>query len=169
MTASAVVYSDMRKEIWMIGDCHCIVDGVYYDNPKPYELSIAMKRAEVIKKLLTDGVSESDLRNNDIGRETIIPLLREACKWQNVNYSVIDGFSIPIQFVKVIKTCATGSEIILASDGYPRLMPTLKESEAELDRLLCEDPLCIKENIATKGLKIGQKSFDDRSYIRLTN
>lgn len=55
---------------------------------------------------------------------------------------------------------------MLASDGYPKLMPTLNESEAELQRLLEEDPLCIYENIATKGLNEGQTSFDDRSYIR---
>ena len=64
---------------------------------------------------------------------------------------------------------APEAEIVLASDGYPRLMPTLRESEKELECLLAEDPLCIGDNIATKGLKVGQKSFDDRSYIRLTS
>lgn len=169
MAASVIIYSDRRKEIWMVGDCHCIVDGVYYDNPKPYESSIAAKRAEIIKKALAEGISETELRNNDIGRKAILPLLRKACKEQNVSYPVIDGFPIPIEYVKVVKTRQEGSEIILASDGYPHLMTTLRESEAELNRLLRDDPLCIKENIATKGLMIGQTSFDDRSYIRLTN
>ena len=41
MTASAVVFSRSLQEVWLIGDCHCIVDGKYYDNPKPYEIPIA--------------------------------------------------------------------------------------------------------------------------------
>lgn len=169
MTASAVVFSRSLQEVWMIGDCHCIVDGKYYDNPKPYEIPIAKKRAEILKDALANGATVEELRRNDIGRESVLPILKEACKEQNKAYSVIDGFPIPLQHVRVIKVKAPETEIVLASDGYPRLMPTLRESEKEQERLLAEDPLCIGDNIATKGLKVGQKSFDDRSYIRLTS
>ena len=148
MTASAIVFSLSRKEIWMVGDCQCLVDGKLYENPKPGEKEIAAQRALIIRKSLKEGMSEAEMRRNDIGRK------------------VIDGFNIPTHLVKVIPIDDKTHEIVLASDGYPKLMPTLNESEAELQRLLEEDPLCIYENIATKGLNEGQTSFDDRSYIR---
>lgn len=166
MTASAVVYSRCNDQIWMIGDCQCMVDGQIYLNPKPGEKLVAAKRAEFINKVMRDGVTQDDIMKKDIGREAIIPILKESCLQQNISYSVIDGFDIPIEFVKVIDTKINDSEIVLASDGYPKLKSTLYESEKELKRLLATDPLCINENIATKGLSSGQTSFDDRSYLR---
>ena len=166
MTASAIVFSLSKKEIWMVGDCQCLVDGKLYENPKPGEKEIAAQRALIIRKCLKEGMSEAEMRRNDIGRKAILPTLKKACLEQNKLYPVIDGFNIPTHLVKVIPIDDKTHEIVLASDGYPKLMPTLNESEAELQRLLEEDPLCIYENIATKGLNEGQTSFDDRSYIR---
>lgn len=150
----------------MVGDCQCLVDGKLYENPKPGEKEIAAQRALIIRNSLKEGMSEAEMRRNDIGRKAILPTLKKACLEQNKLYPVIDGFNIPTHLVKVIPIDDKTHEIVLASDGYPKLMPTLNESEAELQRLLEEDPLCIYENIATKGLNEGQTSFDDRSYIR---
>ena len=33
-TCSAVVYSRMRREVWLFGDCQCRFEGKTYDNPK---------------------------------------------------------------------------------------------------------------------------------------
>ena len=60
------------------------------------------------------------------------------------------------------------SSIVLASDGYPVLKGTLAESERELSEILKNDPLCYKVYCSTKGLKKGNVSFDDRSYIRFS-
>ena len=49
LTASAIIYSNSKKEVWMVGDCQAIIDGTYYDNSKPYEQEIAMQRAALIK------------------------------------------------------------------------------------------------------------------------
>ena len=57
-------------------------------------------------------------------------------------------------------------EIVLASDGYPHLAPTLAETEAWLDEQRRNDPLNIGEFKATKAFVEGNNSFDDRSYIR---
>lgn len=163
LTASAIVYSRRHDEIWMVGDCQCLVDGVLHDNPKPYEAEIAKRRAQRIRELLDKGRSISDLQQRDEGREFILPDLIASCRNQNKTYAVIDGFDIPLDKVKVAKG---GHEMVLASDGYPHLCPTLSESEAALSKLLAEDPLCISLHPATKGLMKGQKSFDDRAYIR---
>lgn len=53
----------------------------------------------------------------------------------------------------------------MASDGYPDLCETLRESEEKLKILLEKDPLMISIYKSTKGLQKGNTSFDDRAYI----
>lgn len=177
LTASAILYSRTRREVWMVGDCQAIIGGKVYDNGKPYEQRIAEKRAMLIKQ----GVSPKE------ARKQIEPLLIEAMlSGQNKTYTVIDGFPIYRAGVKLIavssldvvsqlsheKTFASSlgeealSEIILASDGYPFLKPTLAESEEALAEQLAHDPQNINTFVATKGIVEGNKSFDDRTYIR---
>jgi glycerophosphoryl diester phosphodiesterase len=56
--------------------------------------------------------------------------------------------------------------VVLASDGYPFLEPTLEASEHRLEWQRKNDPLNIGEFKATKAFSIGNNSFDDRAYIR---
>ena len=169
LAASAIIYSNPRKEVWMVGDCQAIVDGKLYDNSKPYEHEIAAKRVALIQQGMTPAEA----------RKSIEPLLIEAMLGgQNKSYAVIDGFPIYREGVKVVSLKKHSSidssfsasnhsqDIILASDGYPFLKPTLAESEATLAHLIAHDPQCIHDFIATKGLVAGNKSFDDRTYIR---
>lgn len=188
-TCSAIVYSAFRQEIWMIGDCHCLLikDGspshspqkettiadiertnevIYHENDKPSEAVLAARRAEHIERMLANGASVDDIRKNDEGRAAIIADLKASMKAQNKEYAVIDGFSIPTDKVKVINTL-DASEIILATDGYPHLFPTLSASEQDLSDILTHDPLLIRRYQATKCWHPDNKSFDDRCYIRL--
>ena len=161
LTASAILYSRTRNEVWIVGDCQAIIDGKLYENGKPYEQAIARKRVELIEQ----GLSPAE------ARKQIEPLLIEAMlSGQNQTYTVIDGFPIYREGVKVValktKPVSSPNEVVLASDGYPFLKPTLAESEAALLHLIAHDPQCIHDFIATKGLVAGNKSFDDRTYIR---
>ena len=187
LTASAILYSRTRNEVWMVGDCQAIIDGKLYENGKPYEEEIARKRVELIKQ----GLSPAE------ARKQIEPLLIKAMlSGQNQNYTVIDGFPIYREGVKVVSvsdscsasesvsaSCSesasasesvsasgtipvSSSEIVLASDGYPFLKPTLAASEAALAEQIANDPQNIRSFIATKGIVEGNKSFDDRTYIR---
>lgn len=185
LTASAILYSRTRNEVWMVGDCQAIIDGKLYENGKPYEQEIARKRVELIEQ----GLSPAE------ARKQIEPLLIEAMlSGQNRNYTVIDGFPIYREGVKVVSvsdSCSvqdsvpasdsvpcsdsvsasgtifvSSSEIVLASDGYPFLEPTLAASEAALAEQIANDPQNIHSFIATKGIVEGNKSFDDRTYIR---
>lgn len=154
LTASAIIYSRERREVWMVGDCQAIICGKLYENGKPYEQEIAGKRVALIKQGMTPAEA----------RKAIEPLLVQAMlDGQNKSYAVIDGFPIYRDGVKVVE-CQ--SEIILASDGYPFLKPTLEESEAALVNQLTHDPQNINAFIATKGLVEGNLSFDDRAYVR---
>ena len=158
LTASAIFYSRTRREVWMVGDCQAIIGGKLYENGKPYEMEIAEKRVSLIK----DGMSPVE------ARKQIEPLLVEAMlSGQNKTYAVIDGFPIYRKGIKVV--CLDGnrsSEIVLASDGYPFLKPTLAESEEALAMQLANDPQNIDTFVATKGIVEGNKSFDDRTYVR---
>lgn len=169
MTASAIIYSRMRKEVWMVGDCQAIIGGKLYENNKPYGQEIAEKRVALIKQ----GMIPAE------ARKTIEPLLVQAMlDGQNKSYAVIDGFPIYREGVKAVPCLFSGAndvdsensrnehEIVLASDGYPFLKTILEESEAALAKQLAHDPQNIKTFIATKGLVDGYKSFDDRTYVR---
>ena len=191
LTASAILYSRTRNEVWMVGDCQAIIAGKLYENGKPYEEKIARKRVE----LIAQGLSPAE------ARKQIEPLLIKAMlSGQNQTYTVIDGFPIYWEGVKVVSvsdsssvqdsvspsdscsvqdpvSCSgsasasdtipsSSSEIVLASDGYPFLKPTLAASEAALAEQIANDPQNIHSFIATKGIVEGNKSFDDRTYIR---
>ena len=185
LTASAILYSRTRNEVWMVGDCQAIIAGKLYENGKPYEQEIARKRVELIEQ----GLSPAE------ARKQIEPLLIEAMlSGQNQTYTVIDGFPIYREGVKVVSVSdsssvqdsvpasdsvpcsdsasasntipSSSSEIVLASDGYPFLKPTLAASEAALAEQIANDPQNIRSFIATKGIVEGNKSFDDRTYIR---
>ena len=191
LTASAILYSRTRNEVWMVGDCQAIIDGKLYENGKPYEQEIARKRVELIEQ----GLSPAE------ARKQIEPLLIEAMlSGQNQIYTVIDGFPIYREGVKVVSvsdSCSvqdsvqdsvpasdsvpcsdsvsasgtifvSSSEIVLASDGYPFLEPTLAASEVALAEQIANDPQNIHSFIATKGIVEGNKSFDDRTYIRFS-
>lgn len=156
LTASAIIYSNSRKEVWMVGDCQAIIDGEHYDNSKPYEQEIAMQRATLIK----NGMSPKEARC------AIEPqLIKAMLEGQNRQYAVIDGTPIYMPGTRIV----TASHcVVLASDGYPTLLPTLHESEEALAQHLTDDPQNITDFIATKGLVDGNVSFDDRAYIKLT-
>ena len=193
LTASAILYSRTRNEVWMVGDCQAIIAGKLYENGKPYEEKIARKRVELIEQ----GFLPAE------ARKQIEPLLIKAMlSGQNQTYTVIDGFPIYREGVKVVSvsdsssvqdsvspsdscsvqdpvSCSgsasasdtipsSSSEIVLASDGYPFLKPTLAASEAALAEQIANDPQNIHSFFATKGIVEGNKSFDDRTYIRFS-
>ncbi len=168
MTCSAVVYSAQRHELWLVGDCQAIdcSTGTHYDNPKDFEEPLAELRACLIRIRLLLGEKAEDFRIEDQGREGIMKLLIRSCQDQNITYPVIDGFPIPMDSVKVIALPQTSREIVLASDGYPVLEPTLAASEQRLHDILEKDPLLYLDVKATKGWMLGNCSFDDRAYVR---
>ena len=168
LTCSVVLFSRVCREVWMIGDCQCLIGGELFDNPKPYEAELATMRAEKVRQLLAEGMTPEELCKNDIARPAIIPRMIETMQQQNVSYSVVDGFPIDQKHVRIIPLDFRPWEIVLASDGYPKLLPTLDESEAALQHQRATDPLNIGEFQATKTFHPDFNSFDDRAYIRFT-
>lgn len=168
LTASVAIYSRLRREIWMIGDCQCLVGGDLYENPKPYENVLAEMRARKVYELLNEGKTIDEILADDTARASVIPQMLQEMQNQNKTYSVVDGFTIPEQHVPVLTLDFRPWEIVLASDGYPFLCSTLEQSEARLARQKETDPLNIGNFKATKGFSPGNNSFDDRTYVRFT-
>jgi glycerophosphoryl diester phosphodiesterase len=116
---------------------------------------------------LSEGKSIYDLLRNDTARPVIIPRMRETMRQQNVTYSVVDGFPIDRRHIRIITLDFQPWEIVLASDGYPFLCPTLDASEQRLQQQRERDPLNIGPDFqATKASHPDFNSFDDRRYIR---
>ena len=114
-------------------------------------------------------VGRPEAEPDDPARDLIMPYLRLQSRFANrrgtYGYFVFDGFTDPTYPIRTVPI-APGDEVVLASDGYPLLRPTLAESERELARLRQDDPSLIHEYRSTKGFVAGQESFDDRTYLR---
>ena len=191
LTASAILYNRTRNEVWMVGDCQAIIDGKLYENGKPYEQKIARKRVELIEQGLSPAEARKQIepllieamlsgQNQTYPVIDGFPVYREGVKVVSLSdsssvqdsvsssdsCSVQDPVSCPGSASASDTIPSSSSEIVLASDGYPFLKPTLAASETALAEQIANDPQNIHSVIATKGIVEGNKSFDDRTYIR---
>lgn len=169
--ANVILYSVKQKQIWSYGDCQCIINGEFYAHEKVFDVILSRARALYIEIERLCGKTEEELLIHDTGRDFILPILKNQSVLENAKseYCIVNLNGFDIDPGKIIKyDLQDGDEIVLASDGYPQLKTSLKESEDILAQVLKNDPLCCKEYLSTKGLKEGNASFDDRTYISFT-
>lgn len=171
-TASLIVYSRYHHEVWQIGDCQCIIGDTLYTKEKNVDTIIANARSLFLEGEIKKGKTIEELLIHDPSRLIIKELIHQQYHLQNdptnqFGYEVINGFPVDISKVRIMKVPKHITSIILASDGYPYLKQTLKESEQFLHNLLEEDPLCFRVYKSVKGLKKGQLSFDDRTFLKI--
>lgn len=173
LQAVCAVYSAQRREIWQIGDCQVLADGVSYQNSKKSDSVICTMRSLILDILeRRDGESRPAVHDAE-ALETLFPWMVGVCAFANdpaarYGYCVLNGRAIPEGMVNRIALDGGPHEIILASDGYPRLCPTLAASEEALAEILREDPQGRRIFLTARSVGGGQKSFDDRSYLRFT-
>lgn len=172
-SAAMVIYSRHHRQVWMIGDCQCMLDGVPFMNEKEVDAVTAQARALFLEAELLRGKTMEQLMEHDTGFEAIMPFLHAQYELQNVKsdsvfaYIGLTGFPFDLDQVKIVSVPTNIRSLVLASDGYPRLRDNLADSEAELQFILDHDPLCFREYKLAKGVKKGCVSFDDRTYIKL--
>jgi glycerophosphoryl diester phosphodiesterase len=173
-SASLAAYLPGLRQIVVVGDCQVLVDGQHYVSPQASEPLVAEQRAQYFLHQLSLGYSMDELlqHHQSKARELIRPALERAAELRNqadhpLSYSVMDGTPIPWSLVQVVQVPEGCHTIVLATDGYPELFPTLAQTEAHLQSLLRQDPLCIGALRGCKGVEPGNLSFDDRSYISL--
>lgn len=167
-----VAYASARREIWRVADCYFSWDG-YVNAPRLDAERVPVEaRSMLLQCLVLSGVSIDDLRANDPAVHMIAPLIKAHANVRNRTgtpwgFGAIDGRPVPQEFIEAFAVPGTVTEIVLASDGWPELHPTLAESEAALARVIRDDPLMMRIFPATKGVAPGAVSFDDRAYLRL--
>jgi hypothetical protein len=175
-TAVVAVYSRLRRELWQIGDVSIWHAGLQPGGTraaKQIDQHAATLRSAILHAELANGATASHLRADDPGRRAIVPLLVAGtvfCNNPNAGewaYPAVNGLPIPARLVIARQVPAHVTEVVLASDGYPRALPTLSESEQALAGLLATDPLCIGPLLGTKGVLPGNASYDDRAYLRI--
>lgn len=181
--ASCALYSSYRRQVWLLGDCQCafLLPDSPLDAPLPLctnrkaiDTLLADWRRAVLTSLLSRGIlTPAQIAADDPGRRIIQPHITQQVRFQNLDrphrlaYGMLDGEPFPERFIRILDVPAEAKALILATDGYPALYPTLAQTEAHLQRLLAQDPLCIGPLCGTKGLRPHQQSFDDRTYLRL--
>lgn len=170
--ASAVIFNGKQRQLWMVGECHALADGKHITNNKYMDQLFAGVRAFILEAELLKGKTVEELIENDIGRAYILPLLVEQTLFQNsedktFGFGSFDGFYNRARGVKTVDMSPNTEYVVLASDGYPELYPTLTQSEDALQRLLRTDPLCFRQNKQVRAFPKGAASFDDRSYVRI--
>jgi glycerophosphoryl diester phosphodiesterase len=168
-SATLLMFSAAHGQIWRVGGDTFHINGKSHTRRKPTEVIAARARALYLKELLLEGSPQEELQRNDPGRELILPLLTKEYLYRNSPklkwaFGALDGSHVPDSLIEVIPL-RDPCEIVFATDGYPRVAATLAKTEALLERSLANDPLRIGSP-ATKGLRPGQSSFDDRAYIR---
>ena len=167
--ASIIIYNDIRKEIVNYGDCQCRIGDVVHSHGKKIDQLNADLRAFHLEYYLQHGKSLEELSENDLGRVAIAGNLAMQCSFENkvgeFGYPVLNGRGVESSLVRTYKVCL-GDEVILASDGYPMLGRNLAESEDMLQKILREDPMCFRSYRSTKGVRMGNVSFDDRVFCR---
>lgn len=171
LQASVLIYSVSRREVWSFGDCMLRITQKSYHNLKKGDIMLSDLRAFCIEAAALKKLDISREDGIDYGREKIMPFLKEltlfANSGQSFGYDVINGGDILKERVKVYAV-QPGDHVIMASDGYPKLFDTLKETEEYLQAALRDDPNCVGKLRGTKGICKGAVSYDDRCFISFT-
>lgn len=177
LQANAVVYSAAAHEIWLFGDCQAMINGQRIPTMKKTDELLSALRSFVwqAQQLEHNGTgnttADAGHPGTDPSRDAIMPFLRMQSAFANqrgeYGYFVFDGYTDPQYPIRVLHV-DPGDDIVLASDGYPFLEPTLSQSETALADLKACDPHLVSRFPSTKGFEPGLDSFDDRSYLRIT-
>lgn len=165
--------SARRREVWRIGDCNVVIGGV--DHPSTFRVDDAVSsfRAALNAALLQQGTPLEQILNDDPGAQAARRLTDNQQHLANTlgpwGYGCVNGCPVPDDHVEVMALPEAPTEVILTSDGYPRVLPTLLETERALADLVASDPAAVGELWTIgKSSRPGSNAPDDRAYLRLT-
>ncbi|MBU6201940.1 MAG: hypothetical protein KJS90_08080 [Acidobacteria bacterium] len=176
-SASLALLRRSTREALIVGDCRVgwtTQHGAHETSGSiPPDEILPAVRSFVLEALAAGG-EPWDGSGEDPGRAVIMPALRLQGVFANrvgrYGYSVLNGEPVPEELTVSLEL-GEARRIVLATDGYPQLVVggrlTLDGAEEHLARMLTEDPFCVGGLMSTKGLRPGQRSFDDRTWLEL--
>lgn len=170
--AAAVVWSQARKEIWRVGDCHFRIDEKDYIGEKEVDRVAYAFRCGVIRARLALGLTTIEAeRKVATLDQPFRPLVLVQHAFMNMDsddplaYGAINGSPIPNQFIEIIDT-SQARQIVLCSDGFVRPYRSLQEAIRETTKLSEIDPLLVNEYNGSRPFSEGRILFDDTTYVR---
>ncbi|MEO1150909.1 MAG: hypothetical protein AAFW83_07955 [Pseudomonadota bacterium] len=170
-----VFYHGPSRQLWRVGDCQFRHSGQTFTNDLEVEAIGARQRAVMVEAMRLRGQSDEEIMASDAYAELFTPFFAPLLDFAHrtdhpLGFGVINGMPVPDQFIEkhdLSTVSGVSGALVMASDGYPVVCDTLADTEARLASLLVRDPMCIHEHICSKGLRPGQCSFDDRTYLRI--
>ncbi|MCP5027408.1 MAG: hypothetical protein GY929_14105, partial [Actinomycetia bacterium] len=136
-----------RNEIWRIGDCNFMIDHTPNIGTKRVDAAAYSFRAAINAALLAAGTPLDEILSNDPGSAAARPLFdlqqqltNRAGPW---GYGCINGRTVPDEYIEVFPIGPEVKEVVLTTDGYPEIAPTLQLTQARLDELQSTDPAAI--------------------------
>ncbi len=166
------VFFPRQRQIWRVGDCPFRYDGKTHLNEIEVEFIGARQRSVFIHAMLVRGKTQEEVLKSEEYANAFWPFFSPLLDFANnsdhkFGFGVINGLHVPDKFIQVFDIPYNANELVITSDGYPEVCNTMQSTEEALANILELDPLCINENITSKGMMPGQISFDDRTYLRI--
>lgn len=158
------------RQVWRIGDCNVRIGDACHPGSKRVDDAAYGFRAAINAALLADGTPLEEVLADDPGAEAARSLYDVQQHLANTTgpwgYGCIDGRPVADEHIEVFDVPAGPCRVVLGSDGYPVLHPTLAATEEHLAALMAVDPAGIDELWSMgKGLRPGSRAMDDRAYV----
>lgn len=165
--------SAQRRQVWRIGDGNVVINGTPHPGVSRTGNAAYSFRAAVNAALLQKGTHLEEVLDTDPGataaRQLIDIQQHLANKVGPWGYGCVNGQRVPDEYIDVIQVPDGTSEVIITSDGYPTVLPTLLATEAALARMIQLDPAAIGEMWSIgKSSRTGVNAPDDRAYLRFS-
>ncbi len=173
-SAYVALISGFRRQVWVLGDCQALIGATLTTRHKAVDTLMEDVRTLFVEHAILQGRSveyllahPQEIQDKLDALMQLQPAFQNAVSPSHFSYAVLDGFFNDYQQVQVVELDNGPTEVVLATDGYPQLYLTLRETEDALRQQLLDDPLMVSRSRATKPLIAGNLSFDDRSFLRI--
>jgi hypothetical protein len=166
------MYSRARREVWRVGDSTVRLDDVVHQTRMMIDDVLADARAAFIAAQRLAGATDEQIAASGTDRSVVTPIMELQHHFANLDsddplaYGVLNGTPVPDRHLHVFSTDGV-REVVLASDGYPAVFGTLRQTERYLAEDLAADPLRVGRHRCLRAVHPPLVSFDDRAYLRL--
>ena len=188
VTAKCAVLDIPQRRAFSLGDVHVLSDGEPGLMPKETRAAAAF-RSLMLSALIAGGADPEALAADDPAGPMVAEMLRAGESLRNklpsehgddaqrslgdwlFGYAALDGTATPAEMIDVSHEFDHGSEVVLATGGYPSPGMTLQASESALAAALGEwGGLMISPRFSmpqTAGRLPGASSCADRAFVRV--